>query len=199
MCFWKAYCPIAGKIILIILVGNGRRFVYCVWLCFGNIMSVATINNVHSHKFQWNFFFWRKWVVVDNIILIKIFWVLYYHQKLILDYCLPTWFLVFLVALRGVLSAKMIFQMSFRIWVKTLLMRKVVFFFGVFSRVKREGKNRQFNSSTQNFNINLIKVTKLWHLLFHRILKNCFEAIYIHISITKYSKIAEMNGIIGVK
>ena len=29
-------------------------------------------------------------------------------------------------------------------------MRKVVFF-GVFSRVKREGKNRQFNSSTQNF------------------------------------------------
>ena len=76
MCFWKAYCPIAGKIILIILVGNGRRFVYCVWLCFGNIMSVATINNVHSHKFQWNFFFWRKWVVVDNIILIKIFWVI---------------------------------------------------------------------------------------------------------------------------
>ena len=53
-----------------------RRFVYCVWLCFGNIMSVATINNVHSHKFQWNFFFWRKWVVVDNIILIKIFWVI---------------------------------------------------------------------------------------------------------------------------
>ena len=52
-----------------------RRFVYCVWLCFGNIMSVATINNVHSHKFQWNFFFWRKWVVVDNIILIKIIWV----------------------------------------------------------------------------------------------------------------------------
>ena len=63
MCFWKAYCPIAGKIILIILVGTGRRFVYCVWLCFGNIlMSVATINNVHSYKFQWNFFFWRKWV-----------------------------------------------------------------------------------------------------------------------------------------
>ena len=151
MCFWKGYCPIAGKIILIILVGTGRRFVYCVWLWFGNIiMSVATINNVHSHKFQWNFFFWRKWVVVDNIILIKIFWVLHYHQKLILNYCLPTWFLVFLVALRGVLSAKMIFQMSFRIWVKTLLMRKVVFF-GVFSRVKREGKNRQFNSSTQNF------------------------------------------------
>ena len=132
MCFWKAYCPIAGKIILIILVGNGRRFVYCVWLWFGNIMSVATINNVHSHKFQWNFFFWRKWVVVDNMILIKIFWVLYYHQKLILDYCLPTWFLVFLVALRGVLSAKMIFQMSFRIWVKTLLMRKVVFFWCFF-------------------------------------------------------------------
>ena len=115
-----------------------RRFVYCVWLWFGNIiMSVATINIVHSHKFQWNFFFWRKWVVVDNIILIKIFWVLCYHQKLILNYCLPSWFLV---ALREVLSAKMIFQMSLWIWVKTLLMRKVVVFFGVFSRVKREGK-----------------------------------------------------------
>ena len=115
-----------------------RRFVYCVWLCFGNIMSVATINNVHSHKFQWNFFFWRKWVVVDNIILIKIFWVLYYHQKLILNYCLPTWFLV---ALREVLSAKMIFQMSLWIWVKTLLMRKVGFFWCFFKSETRGKKS----------------------------------------------------------
>ena len=75
--FERPHCPIAGKIILIILVGTGRHFVYCIWLWFGsNIMSVATINNVCTlHEFQWKLFFWRKWVLVDNIILIKIIWV----------------------------------------------------------------------------------------------------------------------------